>query len=45
MAIVAHDLRNPLNDVILTANLLAAKRAHDPDVMKLVTRLKRAAPG
>jgi len=40
MAIVAHDLRNPLNVVLLTANVLAAKRENDPEVVKLATRIR-----
>jgi two-component system sensor histidine kinase/response regulator len=39
MAVVGHDLRNPVNVVLMTAEMLA-QRATDPDTEKAAARLK-----
>jgi signal transduction histidine kinase len=42
MAVVAHDLRNPLQTVTLTAALLAPKLEGDPRAMNMLERMRRS---
>ncbi|MFT3693792.1 MAG: PAS domain-containing sensor histidine kinase [Kofleriaceae bacterium] len=42
IGIVSHDLRNPLNAIVLAAEVLSSKTL-DPSAEKLVTRLQRSA--